>query len=278
MLRASNGHDSSVSGPTLIALTRPVSPSIERCELTHLHRQPIDFGRAREEHAEYERALATAGCEVVRLGMLPNAPDAVFVEDTAVVLDDVAVIARPGAASRRVEVSDVSDALAQWRRIRRIEAPATLDGGDVLVAGRALFVGISSRTNLEAVAQLRSIGEEYGFTVWPVEFRGCLHLKTAISLVADDAVVHNPEWITLTELPLLGSEVRAIEVDPDEPFAANVLRIGSTLICAAQFPRTAERLARLGSPIVTVGSIELAKAEAGVTCGSIVFSSRPLRT
>src|SRR5688572_29484443 len=167
-----------------IALTREVPPSIVHCELTHLARTPIDLARAREEHAAYEAALATLGCEVRRIAPAPELPDSVFVEDAALVLDEVAVLMRPGAASRRDEVGSVAGALAPYRPLLRIDAPGTLDGGDVLRSGRRVYVGQTPRSNAEGCRQLQALLAPYGYDVRAVAVQGCLHLKTAVTEVA----------------------------------------------------------------------------------------------
>src|SRR5262245_23966723 len=136
-----------------VALTRDISPALASCELTHLPRVPIDVERARAQHREYEQALAEAGCEVQRLPSSAEMPDSVFVEDIAIVFDELAIVTRPGAESRRIEVQAIADALQKYRRLRCIAAPGTIDGGDVLVVGRRVYVGLSSRTNAEAVRQ-----------------------------------------------------------------------------------------------------------------------------
>src|SRR6185295_7843723 len=161
-------------------------------ELTHLPRVPIDVTVARAQHDAYERALAAAGYQVERLASSRDLPDAVFVEDIALVLDEVAIVTRPGAASRRGEIEAVEAALARYREVRRVEAPATLDGGDVLVAGRQVFVGLSSRTNREAVRQLRWALDAFDYTVSEVAVGGCLHLKSAVTAVAERVVLLNP--------------------------------------------------------------------------------------
>src|SRR5581483_2905941 len=178
-----------------VALTREVSASIARCELTHQARVPIDVGIARAQHAAYERALADAGYRVERIAAADDLPDAVFVEDIAVVVDELAVVARPGAESRRAEIPPVEAALRAYRTIVAIEPPGTLDGGDVLRAGRRVFVGVSSRTNRDAVAQLRRLLAPCGYTVDEVTVAGCLHLKSAVTAAGDDVLVVNPEWI-----------------------------------------------------------------------------------
>lgn len=251
----------------LLALTRPVSPSIVRCELTHRERVPIDPERAAAQHREYERVLEAVGCRLVPVPGAPELPDAVFVEDTAVVTDEVAVLARPGAGSRRPETEAVAPILAGYRTVRRIREPGTLDGGDVLRVGRDVFVGVSQRTNREGAAQLRSVLEPLGYRVHDVPFAGCLHLKTAATAIDDGTMVLNPDWVDPGRFP----GYRTIEVDPAEPFAANVLRIGDTVIMAAGHPATAGRISSAGARVVEVDVSELAKAEAGVTCCSVLL-------
>ncbi|HVS14562.1 MAG TPA: arginine deiminase family protein [Thermoanaerobaculia bacterium] len=254
------------TGAPTLALTRAISPRLAACELTHLVRAPIDLGRARAQHRRYEALLRELGCRVERIEPAPEHPDSVFIEDTAVVLDEVAVIARPGAASRRGEVAAVEARLAELTPIRRIEAPATLDGGDVLVAGRRVFVGRTARTDDAGIAQLAAILEPFGYQTRGVEVRGCLHLKTAATAIADDAVVVQPEWIGPATLD--GLEI--VEVDPAEPFAANVARIGEALMMPEAFPRTRARLEARGHRVHAVAADELAKAEGGVTCCAIL--------
>jgi dimethylargininase len=254
---------------TLIALTRPVSPSITRCELTHLARIPIDHGIAQAQHREYERALETAGCTLRHLPEEPELPDAVFVEDTAFVLDEVAIIARPGAPTRRLETRSVAAALASYRPLLFIEEPGTLDGGDVLRMGRKVFVGLSARTTADAARQLASLLSPFGYTVHPVEIRGCLHLKTAVTCIDEGLLLINPEWVSADAFP--GTSL--VTVDEAEPFGANALRIRNAVLYPAELPRTRERLERKGLRVLPVPSSELAKAEGGVTCGSLVFEA-----
>jgi len=239
------------------------------CELTHLARVPIDVDLARAQHREYEQALTAAGCRVERLASGPDMPDAVFVEDIAIVFDELAIVTNPGAASRRVEVPAMSRALERHRPLHVIESPGTMDGGDVLVVGRRVYVGISTRTNEAGVAQMRQALARFGYTVLPIAVDGCLHLKSAVTAVADDLLLLNPAWIDRDAL----DGFRFVEVDPSEPMAANALRVGGELIYPAAFPRTAERLAGCGLRIRTVDASEVAKAEGAVTCCSVVFES-----
>src|SRR5262245_19087498 len=170
-----------------VAITRGISPSIQRCELTHLRRQSIDLPRARAQHDAYEKRLREAGCSVLRLPADDDLPDCVFVEDAAVVFDEVAIIARPGARSRRAETASIAEALLPHRALRHIEAPGTLDGGDVLAVGKRVFVGESQRTNKAAISQLAHVLEPHGYDVRGLAVRGCLHLKSAVTPVSNDS-------------------------------------------------------------------------------------------
>jgi dimethylargininase len=252
----------------MIAITRDVSTSVAQCELTHLAREPIDYERARAQHREYRELLAALGCTVVELPADAAYPDCVFVEDTAVVLDHVAVITRPGAESRRGEVFAMAEALAPLLPLARIEAPGTLDGGDVLVCDRTIFVGLSERTNASGIEQLRGIAN--GYEVHAVPVHGALHLKTAITQVSADTLLVNREWIDMA--PFAGW--RLLDVDPAEPFGANALLLGSTAIYPRDFPRTRAKLEAVGIDVRTVDASELAKAEGGVTCCSVLVPQR----
>lgn len=256
----------------LVAITRKVSPEIGRCELSYLEREPIDAGLAGRQHLAYERCLAGLGCAVTSLPSEPALPDSVFVEDAAIVLDELAVVTRPGAVSRRAETGSVATALARWRPLFRIEAPGTLDGGDVLVVGRRIFVGRSLRSDEAGHGQLRDLLAPRGYTVVPVPVRGCLHLKSAATALSADRLLVNPAWVDGSAFPGLG----IIEVDPAEPHAANALRVGDSVVFPAAFERTRRRLEGAGIGVVTVEVSELAKAEGAVTCCSLVFeAARP---
>jgi dimethylargininase len=251
-----------------IAIVRNVSRSIEQCELTHVDRQPIDFARAAAQHEEYVRALESLGCRVVRLPSLDEHPDAVFVEDCALVLDEIAVITRPGAEPRRGETPSVADALRPHRNLAFIEAPGTLDGGDVMRANRSIFVGRTARTNDEGIAQLRAIAAPFGYDVIAVEATGCLHLKTAVTPVAAGTLLVNRAWVDPSRFP--GFDF--VDVDPSEPFSANALLVGAAVILSSAFPATRAHLEARGIRVVTVDARELAKAEGGVTCCSLLVS------
>ncbi len=255
------------AGAGRVALVREVGAAIAEGERTHVERVPIDVERARAQHAAYVATLAELGCEVVRLPAAAEWPDAVFVEDTVVVLDEVAVAARPGAPSRRAEVPSVVEAVRADRPVMEIAAPGTLDGGDVLVAGRTLFVGRSGRTNDEGVEQMERIGRAHGYEVRPVDFRGCLHLKSAATCLDDQTLLVHRPWVDVEAL----SGLELIDVDPAEPGAANALAVGGVVLVAERFPRTAERLAGTGYEVRTLAADELARAEGGLTCCSVIY-------
>jgi len=251
-----------------IAITREVSRSIADCELTHLSRVQIDLELARRQHQRYQQALAELGCQVVSLPEEPDLPDSVFVEDVAIVLDECAVITRPGAESRRPEMDSVARKLGEYRKLVAIEAPGTLDGGDVLRGERALFVGLSGRSNRAAVDQLRALIAPFGYTVKAVEVSGCLHLKSAVSQAADNTLLINSRWVNPADF----GAFEWIEIDPAEPYAANTLMIGEGLIYPTSFPRTRQLLEGRGIPLIAVDVSELQKAEGAVTCCSLVFN------
>lgn len=257
-----------------IAITRPVSRTIVHCELTHLAREPIDYALAAEQHHEYETALARLCDEIVHVAAAHDLPDAVFVEDTAIVWDEVAVLTRPGAVTRRPELTGVEAVLARYRDVVRIIEPGTLDGGDVLRVGGRLFVGRSQRTNDEGIAQLRALASPCGFDVKSVDLNDCLHLKSAVTAVGEATLLGNSAWV---DRRVFG-DVEWIEVDPSEPHAANALWIGNGVIFPRAYARTAMTLrAHLdprGMSLLLVDASELAKAEGGLTCCSLVFEKQ----
>jgi dimethylargininase len=250
-----------------LALTREVTPAIARCELTRLARAPIDHRRAAAQHQQYERLLAALGCRVERVPTDPDLADGVFIEDTAVVVEELAVITRPGAESRRPETEAVAAVLGRHRPLARIEAPGTIDGGDVLRIGRTLFVGQSSRSNQAGAGQLSTLLAPLGYPVRPALVRGCLHLKSAVTEVAEGVLLFNPEWVDPADF----AEYECIPVDPAEPDAANALRLGDVVVHGA-FPATRRRLERRGLTVCPVDLSELAKAEGAITCCSVIVS------
>ena len=253
-----------------LAFTRQVSPRIVDCALTHLDRQPIDADRAIAQHAAYEQALREAGFDVVRLPYLAEDPDAVFVEDTAILLGEHAVITRPGAASRAGEVYSTAEGLKPYFDVRFLST-GTLDGGDVLRIENTLYVGQSSRTDLAGTRALEAAVSPLGFWVVPVELSRCLHLKTAVTFAGLDdrgvpTLLINPNWVD----PDVFGGTEFIYVAEDEPFAANVVLAGDRLIMASGSPGTSAALRDGGFNVVEVELSELQKAEAGGTCMSLI--------
>src|SRR5215216_4480913 len=251
----------------IVALTREPARALDACELTYREREPIDAAIAAGQHRDYCEALRACGASVITLPPLDELPDSVFVEDTAIVLEEVAVLTRPGAESRRGEVSLIEPEVARLRGVVRVEAPATLEGGDVLRLGRTLYVGLSPRTNAEGVAGLRRLAAPHGYKVVAVEPHGCLHLKTGCSALDEGTVLVNPEWVDAAVFR--GREV--VAVDASEPWAANVLSVAGSVCVSAAFPRTAEMLAARGYDVYAVDVSEFAKAEGGMTCMSLLF-------
>ena len=250
-----------------VAITRRISPRFNECEITHIERTPIDMDVARTQHDAYVHTLAELGCQVVELAEEPDLPDSVFVEDTAFILPEVAVITRPGADSRKPEIETIIPALSQYRALLHVAEPASVDGGDVLVLGKQIFIGMSTRSNMAAVDQLNELLDTYGYTVHAVEMTDCLHLKTGVTRVDDKTLLINKNWVDPTYFP--GFDL--IEVDASEPFAANCLPVRGKIIYPTTFPKTRARLEAKGFVIAPVDLSELAKAEGAVTCCSLII-------
>ena len=249
------------------AIVRLPSPALSRCALTFLDRQAIDFERALAQHAAYVAALRNAGADVRILPAEVDLPDAVFVEDTAVVVDECAVITRPGIDSRRPETETILAALEASRPIVRITGPGTLEGGDILRVGRTIFAGQTLRTNAEGTRQLAAALGPHGYTVVPIEPTGCLHLKSAVTCIGDETVLVNPEWIDVD----LFSRWQCVPVAPEEPFGANALLAGGIVHVAASAPRTRRKLEALRFSTIAIDTSEFEKAEAALTCLSLLF-------
>ena len=251
----------------MIAFVREVSRSLAQCELSYLPPVPIDVARAAQQQRAYAGELERLGCRLEWLPPLPEQPDGVFVEDTAVVLPELAVLTRPGVASRRGEVASVGPALARHVKLARIEAPGTLEGGDVLLIGKRLYVGSSGRTNAAGVAQLAGLLAPFGYEVNAVAMQGCLHLKSACTFVPPDVLLVNPAWVDPRSFRL----PRAVAVDSAEPFGANSLTIGSITLVSADYPRTQQALEAAGITTRALKLSELHKAEAALTCLSLLL-------
>jgi dimethylargininase len=252
----------------MFAITHIPSPGMQQCELTFVARAPIDYALAVEQHEQYCRMLGRCGAAVRVLDANRRMPDCCFVEDTALVLDELAIMMSMGAAARRGERPAIEVELRKHRNVDRIELPALIDGGDVLQVGRKLLVGLSTRTDAAGAAALQAIVEPHGYTVAAVPVSRCLHLKSACTALPDGRLLVNPNWIDVASLR--GHDLAV--VPPEEPAAANVLSIGRTVCLSAAFPRTAELIARLGFAVETIDISEFAKAEGGVTCLSLLIS------
>ncbi|UCH09974.1 MAG: dimethylargininase [Fidelibacterota bacterium] len=250
-----------------LALTHAIPPKINDCQLTHLERQPIDLKLAEEQHAAYCDTLRSRGLKVIELDVNTDYPDGLFVEDIAVVLDELAIMANPGAETRRGEVPGIEMELAKYRDISRIEAPATLDGGDVLVVGKRVFVGLSIRTNRMGAGALQRILKPLGYQVHTVRVKGVLHLKSAITAIDEATLLCNPHFIDSAPF----ANFRLVTVAANEPWAANALPVGGIVLLADGFPFTAEKVTRLGYRVQLVDIREIQKAEGGLTCSSIIF-------
>ena len=258
---------------SIVALVREVSPRLGDCILTHLGRSPIDISVAVEQHQTYCSVLAALGARLERIAPLPDAPDGVFVEDTAVVVDEAAVITRPGADSRAAETASMADALARYRPLITLSEAARLDGGDVLRAGRTLYVGRSGRTNAEGTADLAAALGPLGYQVRGVDLRDCLHLKTACTFIPPRLIVLNPAWVDVDAF----RDWDVATVPPGEPYGANTLTLGGVTLVGAAYPGTAERLAARGIVTRPIDLSELAKAEGALTCSSVIVEV-PLRS
>jgi dimethylargininase len=249
------------------ALTHLPSPKLALGERTHIARLPIDYGLALRQHEAYCQMLCVCGAEVQTLHVNRDLPDSTFIEDTAVVLDEAAVLASMGAPSRRDEPAGIEKELKKNREVHRLEASSTLEGGDVLRVGRNLLVGMSSRTNSAGARAFATIVQRYGYRVVPVPVLWCLHLKTAVTALPDGRLLVNPRWLEKSRL----REFEMVAVPQEEPWAANTLSIGGAVCLAAAHVRTADLLRRLGFDVRTVDLSEFAKAEGCVTCLSLVF-------
>lgn len=253
----------------LHAITRAVSPALAQCELTFVERQPIDLAKAQAQHTAYEHLLAKLGLHVHSLPAEPNLPDSMFVEDPAIVLDELAVILPLGTKSRHPEAESLAKALLPFRKLARIAASGAIEGGDVLRIDRTLYVGQTTRTNAEGVRQLAAILAPHNYKVVPVAVTGCLHLKSAVTYLGRTTLLANREWFDPTPF----SSFQWIDVDPAEPHAANALAIADTVIFPASFPKTRAKIESAGFHVTSIDISELQKAESGLTCSSLIVTT-----
>jgi dimethylargininase len=253
----------------LTAITRAVSPAIFRCEISFIDRQPIDLAAAQEQHRAYENLLGKLGASVISLPAEPDLPDSMFVEDPAIVLDELAVILPLGTETRRREAPSIARALAKFRKLEYVSLPGTLEGGDVLRVDRKIFVGLTKRSNAEGVRQLATILAPHDYEVIAVPVTGSLHLKSAVTSLGRNMLLANRAWFDTG--PFAGHEW--IDVDPAEPHAGNALALAGTVIYPASFPRTRARIGARGFHVTPLDISELQKAESGLTCSSLLFAN-----
>lgn len=250
------------------AITRAVSRNISRCELTFKQREAVDYEEAVRQHEAYCNFLIGRGADVVALEATDSQPDCCFVADTAFVLDELAVIAHMGAPARRDEILPIEKILSQHRQLARIAPPATLDGGDVVILGKDIFVGCSRRTNRAGIEALTRIVRPFGYRVTPVEVRGSLHLTTACSVLDRETVLLNARWINADPF----ARFWVLHVPQDEPWAASTVRVGDALCVEAGASRTLELVAKHCPQVEALEISEFRKAEGSLSCLSILFN------
>jgi len=253
----------------LTAITRKVSPKLGECELSHIQRQPIDIGKARAQHRAYEETLGRLGARVLSLPEEPELPDSMFVEDPAVVFDEVAVICPLGTEARRREAPSIAAALEKYRKLGYVKLPGTLEGGDVLRVGKKVFVGVTGRSNPEGIRQLAAIVGGFGYEVTAVPVHECLHLKSAVTYLGRNALLANRGWFQAERI----TGFEWVDVDASEPHAGNALAIGESVIFPTAFPKTKAKIEARGFKVASLDIGELQKAEAGVTCSSLLFEA-----
>ena len=251
----------------MIALTHQPSPNMQACERTFVPHLPIDFSLVVQQHAAYCQALAGCGALVRTLHLNSALPDCTFIEDTAVVLDEVAILCSMGTPSRQAEPAGIEPVLREYRPVEWILPPAKLEGGDVLRVGRRLLVGHSSRTNATGIAALATIAERYGYHVNSIPVHGSLHLKTACTALPDGRLLVNSAWLDITPL----ADFDLIPILAAEPWGANICLAGGAVLLPAAHTQTAEIVSRLGFAVQPVEISEFSKAEGGVTCLSLIF-------
>jgi len=253
----------------LTAITRAVSPAIVHCELSFIDREPIDLATARQQHHAYENLLGILGARVISLPAEPDLPDSMFVEDPAIVLDELAVILPLGTDTRRREAPSLAQTLGKYRQLEYVSLPGTLEGGDVLRIDRKIFVGLTKRSNAEGIRQLAAILAPHNYEVIAVPVTGCLHLKSAVTYLGGSTLLANRAWFDTAPL----ASFEWIDVDPAEPHAANALPLGGTIIFPASFPHTRAGIEAHGFRVTPLDISELQKAESGLTCSSLLFEA-----
>lgn len=254
-----------------IALVRPPSPRLAEGIVTHIDRSPVDVSLAIAQWAAYVAALQSNGWSTHEVPAAPDCPDSAFVEDTMVVFRDVAVLARPGADERKPEVPDAADAVRRFGyRTVAIEAPGTLDGGDVLKVGNTIYVGRGGRTNEEGIAQLAAAFEPLGAKVVTVPISKVLHLKSSVTALPDETIIG---WEPVVDDPSAFPNFLAM---PEESGSHVVLLDDIHLLMSSDAPRSADLLRARGYEPVLVDISEYIKLEGCVTCLSVRLREAPI--
>ncbi len=226
-----------------------------------------DFGRMLQQHSAYADALTALGLQIEMLEPLPAFPDAYFVEDVAVVTPELAVITRPGAGARRGEEFHMIAVLARHRPLAHITDPGTLDGGDVLIVGQTVFVGLSNRTNPEGAAQLGHFLSVHGYQTRTIPVAEGLHFKSSVTWVRGNTLLVSETFAGRPEL----ADFEQIVVDGDEDYASNTLHVNGTILTPMGFPKTLRKLEGLSVPVVVLDTSEARKMDGGLTCMSLRF-------
>lgn len=232
------------------------------CEHGH-----ADHALVLQQHDAYVNTLRACGLDVVVLDALAEFPDAYFVEDTAVVTPDVAIITRPGAPSRQGEEEAIATVLAPYRKTTRIQSPGTVDGGDVFMVGTRCFIGRSERTNQDGAAQLGQILETFGNTWVTIPVVAGLHLKSSVNYIGNDTLLLTEDFAGMPEF----NEYQKIIVAQTDEYACNTLWINDHLLTPKGFPETRKKLERLGYEIIELDMSEVRKMDGGLSCLSIRF-------
>jgi dimethylargininase len=249
-----------------VALIRRPSPRLAEGIVTHIDRTPVDVELAFKQHESYVEALRSAGFTIVEVAPADDCPDSVFVEDTLIVVDNLAIATRPGAPSRRPEVAgSAAAAVDAGLDLKYVEAPATLDGGDVLQVGNTIYVGRGGRTDRLGIQALRHYVEPLGRTVVPVPLKAVLHLKSAVTALPDGTFLVLPDLVPTALFP-------AVRPVTEEAGCHVVPLGGDRILMAASAPQTAEELRDLGFTPIVVDISEFEKLEGCVTCLSVLVS------
>jgi dimethylargininase len=247
------------------AVVRAVPETID-AGITSAYLGKPDFEKARKQHDQYVGALQKCGLEVTELGADARYPDSVFIEDTAVVTDRCAIIANPGAVSRRGEVHEVEEVLSGlYENVEHIVSPGTLDGGDVLQVGDHFYIGLTRRTNKEGAEQLSALLRGYDFGASFVELRRFLHLKTGVAYLGGDDLLVAGELVETNEF----AGFDKIVVTPEEEYCANCIRVNDHVLVAGGFKETKEKIVERGYEVIELEMSEFRKVDGGLSCLSL---------